>query len=98
MSSGDSWVKPPPLPNLADAQSVVGGSVIPQDDAIQQHYVRLQKTLFHSVDQELDDMHLKMKEAIDNLKQTEDDKTAIGVALYQANSKIGRMNHQLQTV
>jgi septal ring factor EnvC (AmiA/AmiB activator) len=67
------------------------------DEVLQDHYTRLQKTLLTAVDKELDEMNSMIRETTEDLKRTEDDKTAIGVALYQANSKIGRMNSQLES-
>jgi hypothetical protein len=77
----------PPLPSLPD-----------EDDhqVLQDHYVRMQKTLVHAVDQELAIMETHLQETLIDLKTCENDKTAMGVALYQANLKMGRMNSQLQ--
>ena len=69
---------------------------INQDDELQEHFVRMQKTLISAVDKELLEMEFKLKDTVLDLKKVEDDKTAIGVALYQANTKIGRMNGQLE--
>ena len=68
------------------------------DELLQNHYVQMQKSLMTAVDKELDEMNYRLREATEDLKRTEDDKTVVGVALYQANTKIGRMNSQLENL
>jgi hypothetical protein len=66
------------------------------DEHLQQHFLRMQQALIQAVDQELHDMGAKLTETQMDLKNAQEDKTAVGMALYQANSKIGRMNQQLE--
>ena len=86
----------PKLPLLGQSVQRPVSVTGPTEEILQDHYVRLQKTLMSAVDKELDDMNSVLRETAEDLKRTEDDKTAIGVALYEANSKIGRMNSQLE--
>ena len=67
-----------------------------QDQVQQDHYINMQKTLITAVDKELSQMESKLRNADLDLNKTIEEKTAIGIALYQANIKIDRMNGQLE--
>jgi hypothetical protein len=67
-----------------------------EDQVLQDHYVNMQKALITAVDKELCQMESKLRNADMDLAKTFDEKTAIGLALYQANIKIDRMNGTLE--
>lgn len=69
---------------------------IVQDQILQDHYINMQKALITAVDKELIQMESKMRNADLDLAKTSEEKTALGMALYQANIKIERMNGQLE--
>lgn len=69
---------------------------IVQDQVLQDHYINMQKVLITAVDKELSQMESKLRNADLDLEKTNEEKTAIGLALYQANIKIDRMNGQLE--
>ena len=69
---------------------------IVQDQVLQDHYISMQKALITAVDKELSQMESKLRNADLDLVKTTEEKTAVGMALYQANTKIERMNGQLE--
>lgn len=62
------------------------------DDALQDHYLRVQKTLLGAVDKQVKEIETQLIEKERVLKRTEDDKRDLGVSLYKANIAIDKLN------
>ena len=95
----------PPLPSgretpnidafLDDQKSVELPPVIDQDEALQKHLVRVQKSILDSVDSKIDEYVTQLRDTKNDLKKTEDEKVMVGEALYVAKTEVARLNAAL---
>ncbi|KAL5036907.1 hypothetical protein RTP6_004421 [Batrachochytrium dendrobatidis] len=85
------------LPDILATQSKASIPLphIEQDDTLQKHYARVQKTLFDSVDKRVLEIESELRETRLNLKHTNEDKINMGQALYLAKSEVTKFNSAL---
>ncbi|KAJ3278552.1 Coiled-coil domain-containing protein 40, partial [Borealophlyctis nickersoniae] len=84
---------PPPLPSLTGvAASPVPSTQSYDDDVLQNHYARMQRTLLSAVDKQMMEVETRLGENQAALKKTEVEKRETGVALYKAQKELGKLN------
>ncbi|KAJ3320092.1 Coiled-coil domain-containing protein 40, partial [Blyttiomyces sp. JEL0837] len=94
---------PPKLPYETQGDEVDADNSVPpahmdlseESHALQQNYIRFQKTLLSSVDRQVARISEKLNENDILIRRTEDEKNHLGVNLYEARVEIGKMNGNL---
>ncbi|KAI8855305.1 hypothetical protein BC829DRAFT_359323 [Chytridium lagenaria] len=66
-----------------------------KDEAVQGHYLRVQKKLLESVDRQVAEIETQLNEKDRVLHRVEDERNHLGVGLYKARTEIGKLNQNL---
>ncbi|KAH9248728.1 hypothetical protein BASA81_013618 [Batrachochytrium salamandrivorans] len=83
------------LPPVTPSQSTTLLPQVEQDEVLQGHYVRVQKTLMDSVDRRALEIESELRENQIVLKRAMEDKISVGEALYKVNSEVTKLNSTL---